>query len=32
MGTKPRRVYFLFKVINQEKKKKVIEQLLLDFP
>lgn len=31
MGTKPRRVYFLFKVINQEKKK-VIEQLLLDFP
>ena len=33
MGTKPRGVYFLFKVINQEKKKKkVIEQLLLDFP
>lgn len=31
MGTKPRRVYFLFKVIHQEKKK-VIEQLLLDFP
>lgn len=31
MGTKPRGVYFLFKVINQEKKK-VIEQLLLDFP